>query len=85
VAAGGAMRTAEMTDTTPGDFPISTADVCTTISLFPLFCDVGFKVEEIKCADLRHRELRNIHALLLKLHGSRRATLLNGRRSSGFF
>jgi hypothetical protein len=83
VAAGGAMRKAEMTDTTPGDFSISTA-MSTTINLFPLFGDLGLKVEERKCADLRHRELRNTHALLLKLHGSRRAALLNGRRSSGF-
>jgi hypothetical protein len=44
----------------------------------------GLKVEERKCADLQHRELRRIHALLLTLHGSRRAALLNGRRSSGF-
>jgi hypothetical protein len=42
VAAGGAMRKAEMTDTTPGDFSISTANVRTTISLFPLFGNLGF-------------------------------------------
>jgi hypothetical protein len=85
VTVGGAIRTAEMTDTTPGDFSICTANLCTTISLFPLFGDLGFKVEETKCADLRHRELRNIYALLLTLHGSRRAALLNGRISYRFF
>jgi hypothetical protein len=74
-----------MTDTIPGDFSISTANVRTTISLFPLLGDLNFEVQETKYTDLQHRELRNIHALLLKLHGSRRAALLNGRRSSGFF
>jgi hypothetical protein len=28
-----------------------------------LFGDLGFEVEETKCANLRHRELRNINAL----------------------
>jgi hypothetical protein len=79
------MRNAEITDTPPGDFSICTANVRTTISLFHLFGDLGFKVEEKKCADLRHCELRNIHAFLLEIHGSRRAAHLNGRRSSGFF
>jgi hypothetical protein len=74
-----------MTESTPGDISISTASARTTISLFSLFGDLGFKVKEKECADLRHRELRNIHTLLLKLHGSRRAALLNGRRSRGFF
>jgi hypothetical protein len=46
VTAGGAMRKAEMTDNTPGDFPMSTADVRTTISIFPMFGDLGHKVEE---------------------------------------
>jgi hypothetical protein len=60
------MRKADMTDTTPGDFSISTAHVRTTISLFPLFGDLGLKVEETKCANLRLRKLRNIHALLFE-------------------
>jgi hypothetical protein len=79
------MRKAEITDITTGNFSMCTANVRTTISLFSLFGDLGLKVEERKCADLRYRELRNIHALLLKIHGSCRAALLNGRRSSGFF
>jgi hypothetical protein len=54
------------------------------MSLFPLFGDLGFKMDKENCADLRHRELRKIHALLLTLHGSRQAALLKGRRSSGF-
>jgi hypothetical protein len=62
------MRKAEITDTSPDDFIVSTANLCTTISAFPLFGDLGIKVEERKCADLRHRELRNIHALLLVFH-----------------
>jgi hypothetical protein len=45
------MRKADIIDTTLGDFFISTANVRTIISLFPLFGDLGFKVEERKCAD----------------------------------
>jgi hypothetical protein len=37
-----------MTDTTSGDFSMSTENVRTIISLFHLFDDIGLKVEEKK-------------------------------------
>jgi hypothetical protein len=44
------MRKAEINDNIPGDFSMSTADVRTTITLFPLFGDLGVKEEERESA-----------------------------------
>jgi hypothetical protein len=52
--------------------------------VFSSSLDLGLKVEEQIRADLWHRELQKIRALLLTIHGSRWASLLLGRRRSGF-